>query len=534
MANRFRPLVVALLGVAALAGMSATGSARAGEALDPWASNNGFAVPADANPPPFDGPYKFRRLSHDYPSAPPAHSWLDVKPHGLITLDNAQAYMTKLKTYVEPSLRKIIEAPADWDPAANGWYDMPWMGQAADAEDGRDAILGSFTGQIILAASEQRHDLKTDTQNHTIIYYDGMAASTLGDIWKDVRNPAVPAAFYREGSLVVKAGGVAATPEKWPETDGAALWRVYRPPVEEVIWNRTHGPSDQKPWTPIVQTLRVMQFDIIVKDSEAAPDTGWVFATFVYDKSAPKGTGPWDQLVPLGATWGNDPEADRYYPGHPPVDPKNPHAPLLKQFWRNPNAPEYTAATLGWGGRMSGPIDVAERHGVLLVKNVPAGKFTSDSACEAIPNTPVTGPFRASGCYSSHRTSQTGLSARMYPSPVAAHLPSDGQPFCLYTPGTAEWSPWYQNRNGHTPQVSATPAAALAAVTTAAAKSPIALPFVRFGVDPRSVPLTAIVQALNAKPQGLDYDMLLMFAVGTAQLNSSKGFTLLPERQAVH
>lgn len=30
--------------------------------------------------------------------------------------------------------------------------------------------------------------------------------------------------------------------------------------------------------------------------------------------------------------------------------------------------------------------------------------------------------------------------------------------------------------------------------------------------------LTAIVQALNAKPQGLDYDMLLMFAVGTAQL----------------
>ena len=207
---------------------------------------------------------------------------------------------------------------------------------------------------------------------------------------------------------------------------------------------------------------------------------------------------------------------------------------MLKQFWRNPDAPEYTAATLGWGGRMSGPIDIAERHGVLLVKNVPAGKFTSDSACEAIPNTPVTGPFRASGCLSCHGTSQTGVSARMYPSPVAADLPKDGQPFCLYTPGTNEWAPWYQNRSGHDAQLSTTPPGALAAVTTAAAKSPIALPFVRFGADPRSVPLTAIVQALNAKPQGLDYDMLLMFAVGNAQVKSSKGFTLLPERQAVH
>jgi len=132
-ANRFGALLAPLLGVAALA--CAYPASCAG--VDPWASNNGFTVPADANPPPFDGPYKFRRLSHDYPSAPPAHSWLDVKPHGRITLNNAQDYMTRLKAYVEPALRKMIEAPADWDPAANGWYDMPWMGPAADAEDGR-------------------------------------------------------------------------------------------------------------------------------------------------------------------------------------------------------------------------------------------------------------------------------------------------------------------------------------------------------------------------------------------------------------
>ncbi len=518
------------LAFAALAAPSALSPSRAGDGFDPYASNNGLTVPSDADPPPVDGPYKFRRLSHNYPAAPPAHSWLDVKPHGRITLDNAYDYMAKLKAYVEPSLRNMIEAPAQWDPASNGWYDMPWMG-LGDAENGRDPILGSFTGQIILAKSEAHKELKIDTQNHTIIYYDSMAASTLGDIWKDVNKPDTGAAFYREGSLVVKAGGVAATPEQWPESDGAAVWRVYRPPVGEVIANRTQGWGGF--WKPVVQNLRVMQFDIIVKDSEAAPETGWIFATFVYDKSAPKGTGPWDQLVPLGATWGNDPEADGYYPGHPPVDPSNPHAPLLKQFWRNPNAPEYTAATLGWGGRMSGPIDIAERHGVLLVENVPRGRIAADADCTLVPYTPVTGPFRASGCLSCHGSSQTGVSARMYPSPIQARLPSDGQPFCLYTPGKAEWSPWFQNRNGRTPQLPNTASSITLAVTTAAAKNVLGLPYVRFGRDPRTVPLAEIQKTLAEPAVGLDYDMLLMFAIGTAQENA-QGFTVMQERTPTH
>ncbi len=105
-----------LLSISALAG-----AATAQDASGPFASNNGLAVPHGSNPPPFDGPYKFRRLSHDYPASPPAHSWLDERPKGPITLANAEAYMTKLKAYVQPTVRKMIEAPADWDPASSGW-----------------------------------------------------------------------------------------------------------------------------------------------------------------------------------------------------------------------------------------------------------------------------------------------------------------------------------------------------------------------------------------------------------------------------
>jgi hypothetical protein len=524
--------VFAVLGVSALSGV-----AKAGPPPDPFASNNGIAVPNGANPPPFSGPYEFRQLSHNYPKTPPSHSWLDARPKGPITLANAADYMTRLKAYVEPTLRKMIEAPADWDPASSGWYDMPWMGEG-DAESGRDAILGSFTGQIVLASSEAHKRLTEDTQNHTIIYYDPMAASTLGDIWKNIDKPSYAAANYREGSIVVKAGGIAATPKEWPDVDGAAIWRVFRPPPQQVIsWYREGRPSGYN-WTPEVTDLRVMQFDIIVKDSEAAPKTGWVFTTFVYDKTAPKGTGPWDQLVPLGATWGNDPEYDGHYTGHPPGKGG------LTEFWHNPKAPEYTAATLGWGGRMSGPIDIAERHGVILLKPTPIqvapGTLKSDDACLGLPHTTVSGPFRASGCMSCHGTSQSGLGARMYPSPLArVRLPMDGQTFCLYPPGSRSWASWYQDRSGREPQLLSTPAApsAIVADTLLAIAKPQAatapIPFVRFAAGARPVDLAAIKEALTQPTQGFDYDMLLMFAIGTAE-QASKGFTLLPERQAVH
>ena len=341
-------------------------------------------------------------------------------------------------------------------------------------------------------------------------------------------HPDVGAASFPEGSLVVKAGGVAATPDDWSVVDGAAVWRVYRPPLSEIIDHRLNGST--APYTLQVTDLRVMQFDIIVKDTDAAPETGWVFTTFVYDKDAPRGTGPWDQLVPLGATWGNDPQFDSFPEGHPPHDPRDPGASALEQFWHNPKAPTYTEATLGWGKRMSGPIDIAKRHGIILVEQVPPGKLKADTDCDSpsIKHVDVPGEFRASGCFSCHGTSQSSAPARMYPSPVAGHLPPDGKPFCLYTPGGTEWAQWYQNRPGSQPQNPLRTQVRPAAMTEASLAT---LPYLRLAGT--AVAPGAIAQAVNTPPRGLDYDMLLMFAIGTAQL-STQGFTLLPKRTPVH
>ena len=376
--------LIAPVSVFLMLGMSALGGvAKAGPPPDPFASNNGIAVPNGVNPPPFSGPYEFRKLSHNYPATPPSHSWLDARPKGLITLANAADYMTRLKAYVEPTLRKMIEAPADWDPASSGWYDMPWMGEG-DAESGREAILGSFTGQIVLASARRTKSSRSTPKTIRSSITTRWPLRPLATSGSRSASRATPQRIIARARSSSKPAASPRRPINGPKStaprSGAS---IVRRPSRSSTGTRKGGRRAY-PWTPVVQDLRVMQFDIIVKDTEASPKTGWVFTTFVYDKSAPKGTGPWDQLVPLGATWGNDPEYDGYYTGHPPG-----HGGLT-QFWRNPKAPEYAAATLGWGGRMSGPIDIAQRHGVILLKptasQVAPGTLNSDEACLGLPH----------------------------------------------------------------------------------------------------------------------------------------------------
>jgi hypothetical protein len=116
----------------------------------------------------------------------------------------------------------------------------------------------------------------------------------------------------------------------------------------------------------------------------------------------------------------------------------------------------------------------------------------------------------------------------MYPSPIADHLPPDGKPFCLYTPGGNHWAEWYMNRHGSDPQL---PKKSIRiAAMTVTANSLAAIPYLRLAPTPsKPVDLGAVQRAVNETPRGLVYDLLLMFAVGNAQL-TTQGFTLLPRR----
>ena len=422
-------------------------------AADPYASNNGLYPPYDANDPAtrlWKGPY--RTANFDYPAHAPKSTWLAQTSGMPLTVATAPAYVNALKKYVEPSMRDMIEKPNDWNAKKAGWYDMPWQAEG-DATGGREAILGSFSGQVLPSGTFA--NLKTPLQNFTVVYYDALSATMLKKLWANPFNPNRGMTQFPEGAMVIKAAAVSATPEEWPVVAGSTIWNVWRPPIADLS-----NPAPQPKLLPV----RVMQFDIIVKDSKASPQTGWVFSTFVYNADAP-GKGTWDKLVPLGAMWGNDPDVARQYPAKL----------ALKETWINrAGSAPYAFEQLGWEGRLSGPIDVSKRHKVIYTDGM-------------LPKPEQ----RASSCMSCHGTAQYPFVANLYPSPNRT-FPRDGSTFLMYPPGSPDWNKWFQNRSGKQPQNAGIGAVAL------------------------------------------DYDMLIMFALGAFDAAAGSDRYLQKDRIRAH
>ena len=322
-------------------------------AVDPFAVNNGV-IPSSAeyNATLFKFNYNYPKIYIKPQNTP----WSKVLQGKSLTKENAHAYVMALKEHVRKTMESFLTDPKKWNNSAQkGWHSMLWAGDSVEKTgwEGRDAIYGTYTGQIIAQEVYKKSGLTVDIRNHAAIYYNDTAAYTLSRVWQDcnkTKNECIPRvvdneAQFKEGSIVVKAAGVTATPEQWPVLKGSAKWQVYRKPFD---LNGTVGNGKVK-----VTDLRVGIFDIIIKDSVASPKTGWVFSTLVYDSDA-SGNSVWDRMVPLGTIWGNDPDVN---------SAKNPKQELIENYI-NPNAPAWTKVTLGYGGRMSGPFDIAVKYDV--------------------------------------------------------------------------------------------------------------------------------------------------------------------------
>ncbi len=388
---------------------------------DPLSSNNGF-YPTQAQ---YNGQFVVANLT--YPTQMPD----DVFNSGPdfengINIDNAEAYMALVKRYLlDTSFSDIINTPESWDPAEAGWYDLVWSGTSDDdPTNGREALMNTYTGQILHKTSFfEGHQPTTEwVQNHAVIYYNGASAYMLGQIWKDLYNADLSALNFPEGSVVVKAEATTPAIDEWPTVlKGAQTWRVFRPTTADQA-NKVVGAK------PTVVEAHPLQMSVKVKDSNASGETGWVFMAFVYDASSTADT-VWDRFVPLGAMWGNDPDQTSDPSGRSPGQ-------ALAETWINPDRPAFTTDTLGWGGRLAGPMDVATRQGVITT----AGTFSEPAADVA-----------ASSCMSCHGAGEYPFTVNLYPSPNLS-FPQNGEPFLLYEPGSEEWAAWFKNRPGGLPQ----------------------------------------------------------------------------------
>ncbi|KQQ91727.1 hypothetical protein [Massilia sp. Leaf139] len=388
-------------------------------APDPYLDHNG-SLPARAD---YAGP--LFKLSHDYPAGVPAPlmPWRTAIGNQPISTATAAAYTQALKDYVARDMVALLANDGEWNAGRAGWYNDPWLGTQ------REAIKGLLVGNERIDDSLfPKSGLAKPFTTYVITYYNRTAGQTLGAIWRDPHAPRLDngATQYAEGAVTVKLAFTTAGPAEWPAMRGALAWPMM------LTANATTGQFDRASFGKGY----LMQVDIVVKDTQSAPQTGWVFTSLVYDRATRPGSrGVWDQMVPLGAQWGNDPRVD---------SAAQPNAPL-QESWVNPHAPPYALETLGWGGRLSGPND----HGVNDISVVSAGKR---SLLRRAPN---------SSCLSCHGASQwnpanpkKGMASFLMPlaPPEPDGAPNAGSPYLNSpAPGSAGWLRWFQNRAGTEP-----------------------------------------------------------------------------------
>lgn len=374
----------------------------------PWA-NSEWVPPPGYHGPTFKLSYKYPTRLPSGPADPPWIKALHGKP---LSYNNSIAYVQALKDYITPAMKTLLLDYPHWDADREHWYNLPWLASM------QDPIHGTYTGlNFTPSVFPLSHMTQPQMSTQMIVYYNDIAAYTLGQVWgASALDPKLEKCQFPEGSIIVKGAFTTALADDWSPMENSIEWEIYPPVIN----------SDGSLGKP-VKAIRValMQFDIIVKDTKAAPKTGWVFATLVYDKNAP-GKDGWDKMIPMGAMWGNDPEILSAY---------TPNVPLEENVI-SPQTPLYATETLGYGDRLSGPNDGGVSEG-----NMVDGKF--------VPR------MRVSSCMSCHGSAQWPMTPPMMEPGLPANDPTVDPSMNLnafYPPGSTEWNEWFQNRPGNVPQ----------------------------------------------------------------------------------
>lgn len=296
----------------------------------------GYAPPASYKGPTFT-------LSQNYPNTPPQGTLpaffklLPAKPDN--NFETWRAYMDAAKAYC---LEGNVEA--DWYVQNNkvrNWYHMPWQHYGPL---GREGIHG-LTKEAQIQARQLAAGQAATGQTYAVGIYNDIGAYTLGQVWKDPQNPdpsftSKPNSFAN-GTVVCKALFADIDRSTVPFLANPVLWQGY---ITE-----TFQSANRK-----LKEVALIQMDIAVRDTRMS-DTGWLFGTFQYN-GAKTGKAGWDNLVPVGIMWGNDPQvtSNDYTNPEPTVTKINP---ALQQTAINADTQELPPTHLGWNGRLNGPVD---------------------------------------------------------------------------------------------------------------------------------------------------------------------------------
>lgn len=303
--------------------------------------------------PDYDGPApagvpadELFYLNQDWPTSQPSlPQTVTDKIHSYLPI--TEANLPDLMFYLRGMVFDDLVAN-NFSQRNTDWFSVPHMGR-------REAMHGMYDGNNISPGVWD--DAQTEEGiNFTLDLYNNVSAYTIGKMWGDcdrsINDPLVSKATseFPEGSIVIKLAMTAIPLEQAPFLEGAFKWQVYAQPDGSTV------PEGSGSFQPEMVDVHLIQMDFIIKDKVMAPETGWLFSTFVYDQNAdpvdmPAGVPAEKEgiykMIPLGAMWGNDPGVERQEE--------------LKETVLNPHwaadPPRFIAKTLGLNGRLSGPID---------------------------------------------------------------------------------------------------------------------------------------------------------------------------------
>ena len=346
----------------------------------------GYQPPATYTGPLF-------HLSQNYPAtlpSGPAPAFFKLLPAKLTNnFEQWRPYVDAVKQYC---LEGNVEN--DWDVQKNTirhWYHMPWQHYGPL---GREGIHG-LTKEAQIQSKQLAPTQVTTGQTYAVGIYNDVGAYTIGQVWKNPQDPdpsltSKPNSFH-DGTVVCKALFADIDLKQVPFLVNPVLWQAY-------ITDSFASSNRQ------IKNVALIQMDFAVRDSRV-PGTGWVFGTFQYN-GAITGKPGWDNLVPVGVMWGNDPEnnGNDYTNKQPTVTKINP---AIMESAINAK-PELPPTHLGWNGRLNGPVD-----------------------------NPV------SSCMSCHMTAESPQLSPMNPTFQA---PDKVPPV-----GSKEWMRWFQNEEAGVP-----------------------------------------------------------------------------------
>jgi hypothetical protein len=292
--------------------------------LSSYCSSQIFVNSLDKIPSDWKGP--IFQLSKDYPKTVPNDNdfpWLKFD------------FRTQPLEYINAVLQYIYEGniEADWKIQNNKkrkWYHAPSM---IWKPNGREFVSG-LTRERSSRPFELFNTQVDTVQNWAVGFYNPLGGYILGKVWADSLNPILSEGVFIEGTIGAKLLFTDANINQVPYLKDSYECQAY---IYDKNGNKT------------IKTLKLLQLDIAVKDSRTNLTTGWVFGTFIYNYNH-VGKAPWQKMVPVGLSWGNDPNAIV-------------NNLALKETWINPEFVELFTFSdgkvmhTGYKNRLNGPVD---------------------------------------------------------------------------------------------------------------------------------------------------------------------------------